>query len=68
MIVWKAVDALENGPGSASERFETCLEAKIYPSDSAILRVWDCIQVVGMYVLSLPLCSILAKQEKNDTV
>lgn len=58
MIVWKAVDALENGPGSASERFETCLEAKIYPSDSAISCVWDCMQVVGMYVLSLRCCSV----------
>lgn len=48
MIVWKAVDALENGPGNAAERFETCLEAKIYPSDSAISCVWDCMQAVGM--------------------
>lgn len=48
MIVWKAVDALENGPGNAAERFETCLEAKIYPSDSAMSCVWDCMQAVGM--------------------
>lgn len=48
MIMWKAVDALENGPGNAPERFETCLEAKIFPSDSAVSCVWDCMQVVGM--------------------
>lgn len=48
MIVWKAVDALENGPGTPSQRFETCLEAKIYPSDVALTCVWDCMRVVGM--------------------
>lgn len=48
LIVWKAVDALENGPGNSKERFETCLEAKIYPSDSAIACVWECMQVVGV--------------------
>ncbi|KAK5047301.1 hypothetical protein LTR84_006823 [Exophiala bonariae] len=48
MIVWKAVDALENGPGNAQERFETCLEAKIYPSDASVACVWECMQAVGM--------------------
>jgi alkylation response protein AidB-like acyl-CoA dehydrogenase len=48
LVVWKAVDALENGPGNAKECFETCLEAKIYPSDAAISCVWDCMQAVGM--------------------
>ncbi|KAJ3943199.1 uncharacterized protein N0V96_007434 [Colletotrichum fioriniae] len=48
MLVWKALDGLDNGPGDAKARFESCLTAKIYSSDSAVTCVWDCMQVVGM--------------------
>ncbi|KAF4778237.1 hypothetical protein HER10_EVM0001901 [Colletotrichum scovillei] len=48
MLVWKALDSLDNGPGDVKSRFESCLTAKIYSSDSAVTCVWDCMQVVGM--------------------
>jgi alkylation response protein AidB-like acyl-CoA dehydrogenase len=51
-LVWKALDSLDNGPGDANARFEACLEAKIHSSDSAIQCVYECMQVVGMYVFT----------------
>ncbi|KAH7305297.1 acyl-CoA dehydrogenase/oxidase [Stachybotrys elegans] len=48
LVVWKALDCLENGPGDASSRFESCLAAKIYATDSALPAVFECMQAVGM--------------------
>ncbi|KIV82545.1 hypothetical protein PV11_04647 [Exophiala sideris] len=48
LLVYKALDGLENGPGDHSARFETCLAAKIYATDCAVPQVFECMQVVGM--------------------
>lgn len=48
LLTWKALHALERGPGDFPSRQELCLEAKIYGSENAVKSVVDCMKVVGM--------------------
>ena len=48
LLTWKALHAIENGPGNWSARLELALEAKIYSSESAVKSVVDAMKAVGM--------------------
>ncbi|KAK4944632.1 hypothetical protein LTR10_016066 [Elasticomyces elasticus] len=48
IMVWKALDALENGPGDWSARLEQCLETKIYCTEQAVPGITEAMSVVGM--------------------
>lgn len=48
LLTWKALHALENGPGEFKARQEFCLEAKMFGSDNVVRSVADCMKVVGM--------------------
>ena len=48
LLTWKALHALENGPGEFKARQELCLEAKMFGSDNAVKSVVDCMKAVGM--------------------
>lgn len=48
LLTWKALHALENGPGDFKSRQELCLEAKIFCSDSCVRSVTDAMSAVGM--------------------
>lgn len=50
LMCWKALHALENGPGDFKARQELCLEAKIWASDACAEVVMDAMKVVGMWV------------------
>jgi alkylation response protein AidB-like acyl-CoA dehydrogenase len=47
-MTWKALHAMENGPGDFSARLELCLEVKIFCSELAVKSVTDAMRVVGM--------------------
>lgn len=48
LVTWKALHALENGPGDFANRQELCLQAKIFCSDSCVKAVTDAMSAVGM--------------------
>ena len=48
LLTWKALHALENGPGDFKARQELCLETKIFASDNAVRSVTDAMSAVGM--------------------
>jgi alkylation response protein AidB-like acyl-CoA dehydrogenase len=48
LLVWKALDVLDHGPGDQNPRFEHSLAAKIYAADCAVPQVFECMQAVGM--------------------
>ena len=48
LLTWKALHALENGPGDFKARQELCLETKIFASDNAVRSVTDAMKAVGM--------------------
>ncbi|KAF2167744.1 hypothetical protein M409DRAFT_21895 [Zasmidium cellare ATCC 36951] len=48
LLTWKALHALENGPGDFKSRQELCLEAKIFCSDNCVRSVTDAMSAVGM--------------------
>ncbi|KAK0388990.1 hypothetical protein NLU13_2567 [Sarocladium strictum] len=48
LLVWKALDVLDHGPGDRNARFEYSLAAKIYATDCAVPQVFECMQAVGM--------------------
>lgn len=50
LLTWKALHALENGPGNFANRQELCLQAKIFCSDSCVKAVTDAMSAVGMSV------------------
>lgn len=48
LFAWKALHAIENGPGEWKARLELALEAKIYSSEAAVQSVVDAMKAVGM--------------------
>ena len=48
LMTWKALHALENGPGDMASRAELCYEAKIFASDNCVRSVTDAMSAVGM--------------------
>jgi alkylation response protein AidB-like acyl-CoA dehydrogenase len=48
MMTWKALHAMENGPGDFNARLELCLEVKIFCSELAVKSVTDAMRAVGM--------------------
>lgn len=50
LLTWKALHALENGPGVWEQRLELACQAKIYSSEAAVQSVVDAMKAVGMYV------------------
>lgn len=48
LLTWKALHAIENGPGGWKARLELALEAKIYSSEAAVQSVVDAMKAVGM--------------------
>ena len=47
-MTWKALHAMENGPGDFNARLELCLEVKIFCSEYAVKSVTDAMRAVGM--------------------
>ncbi|KAL1620479.1 hypothetical protein SLS56_009658 [Neofusicoccum ribis] len=60
-LTWKAAHCLAAGPGTADDRKELALEAKIYCSDAAVKSAIDAINLVGVsaYDTSLPFSGYL---------
>ncbi|RMZ77700.1 hypothetical protein DV738_g4243, partial [Chaetothyriales sp. CBS 135597] len=48
LLVWKALDTLQNGPGDYAARLEYCLQTKIYCSDQAVPGITEAMYAVGM--------------------
>lgn len=48
LLTWKALHAIDNGPGDWKARLELALEAKIYSSEAAVQSVVDAMKAVGM--------------------
>ncbi|KAL1853170.1 hypothetical protein Daus18300_011909 [Diaporthe australafricana] len=48
LLTWKALHAIENGPGDWKARLELALEAKIYSSEAAVQSVVDAMKAVGI--------------------
>lgn len=48
LFAWKALHAIENGPGDWKARLELALEAKIHSSEAAVQSVVDAMKAVGM--------------------
>jgi alkylation response protein AidB-like acyl-CoA dehydrogenase len=48
MMTWKALHAMENGPGDFNARLELCLEVKIFCSELAVRSVTDAMRAVGI--------------------
>ena len=48
MMTWKALHAMENGPGDFNARLELALETKIFCSELAVRSVTDAMRAVGM--------------------
>lgn len=48
LLTWKALHAIENGPGPWEARLELALEAKVMSSEAAVKSVVDCMKAVGM--------------------
>lgn len=48
LFTWKALHAIENGPGDWNARLELALEAKIHSSEAAVQSVVDAMKAVGM--------------------
>ncbi|KAJ9137519.1 putative acyl-CoA dehydrogenase [Pleurostoma richardsiae] len=65
LLTWKALHAIENGPGHWLSRLELALEAKIFASDAAVESVVDAMKAVGMssYVKGRPFAQML-----NDAI
>ncbi|ROV87583.1 hypothetical protein VMCG_10609 [Cytospora schulzeri] len=48
LLTWKALHAIENGPGGWKARLELALEAKIHSSEAAVQSVVDAMKAVGI--------------------
>lgn len=48
LLTWKALHALENGPGDFHARQELCLEVKILASETCVRSVMNAMSAVGM--------------------
>lgn len=48
VMTWKALHAMENGPGDFNARLELCLEVKIFCSELAVKSVTDAMRAVGV--------------------
>jgi alkylation response protein AidB-like acyl-CoA dehydrogenase len=48
LMTWKALHAMENGPGNLNARLELCLEVKVFCSELAVRSVTDAMKAVGM--------------------
>ncbi|KAJ0124290.1 hypothetical protein J7T55_005628 [Diaporthe amygdali] len=48
LLTWKALHAIENGPGGWNARLELALEAKIHSSEGAVQSVVDAMKAVGI--------------------
>jgi nitroalkane oxidase len=61
LLTWKALSAIENGPGDWNARLEMALQAKIFASDAAPEVVIDAMKVVGMksYDKEMPFADML---------
>lgn len=53
LLTWKALHALQYGPGDFPSRLELCLQAKIFCSENSVCCATDAMKAVGMY-LSIP--------------
>lgn len=61
LLTWKALHAIENGPGDWKVRLELALEAKIYSSEAAVQSVVDAMKAVGItsYAKTQPFSRLL---------
>ncbi|POS70787.1 hypothetical protein DHEL01_v210821 [Diaporthe helianthi] len=61
LLTWKALHAIENGPGDWKARLELALEAKIYSSEAAVQSVVDAMKAVGItsYAKTQPFSRLL---------
>ncbi|KAG8164024.1 hypothetical protein KVR01_005942 [Diaporthe batatas] len=61
LLTWKALHAIENGPGGWKARLELALEAKIYSSEAAVQSVVDAMKAVGItsYAKTQPFSRLL---------
>ena len=48
LMTWKALHAMENGPGDFNARLELCRQTKIFTSELALKSVTDAMLAVGM--------------------
>ncbi|KAL1961976.1 hypothetical protein VTN77DRAFT_711 [Rasamsonia byssochlamydoides] len=48
LLTWKALHALQHGPGDFPSRLELCLQAKIFCSENSVRCVTDAMKVVGI--------------------
>lgn len=65
LLTWKALHAIENGPGGWKARLEMALHAKIFCSENAVACVVDAMKAVGIkaYDKDMPLARLL-----NDAI
>jgi len=65
LLTWKALHAIENGPGDWNARLELALHAKIFCSENAVACVVDAMKAVGVkaYAKDMPFESLL-----NDAI
>ncbi|KAK7535473.1 acyl-CoA dehydrogenase/oxidase [Phyllosticta citricarpa] len=61
LLTWKALHALEKGPGDWKARLELALQAKIYSSEAAVQSVVDAMKAVGItsYAKDQPFSKLL---------
>lgn len=61
LFAWKALHAIENGPGDWKARLEMALEAKILSSEAAVQSVVDAMKAVGItsYMKDQPFSRLL---------
>ncbi|KAK8156193.1 acyl-CoA dehydrogenase/oxidase [Phyllosticta citrichinensis] len=61
LLTWKALHALEKGPGDWKARLELALQAKIYSSEAAVQSVIDAMKAVGItsYATDQPFSKLL---------
>ncbi|KAK8192821.1 acyl-CoA dehydrogenase/oxidase C-terminal [Phyllosticta capitalensis] len=61
LLTWKALHALENGPGVWEQRLELACQAKIYSSEAAVQSVVDAMKAVGItsYATDQPFARLL---------
>ncbi|KAK7535863.1 acyl-CoA dehydrogenase/oxidase [Phyllosticta citribraziliensis] len=61
LLTWKALHALEKGPGDWKARLELALQAKIYSSEASVQSVVDAMKAVGItsYAKDQPFAKLL---------